>query len=130
MKDYNKNEEESFLQYNDANTLYGFALSEPLPVYGFEWMKDLSKTDDDFIKNYDENSDKGQILEVDVECLKNLHDLHSDLPFLPERMKIGKGKKLVCNLYDKKKLCCSYKVIKASIKSWANIKESSWSNTI
>ena len=58
MKDYYKNEEESFLQYNDANTLYGFALSEPLPVYGFEWMKDLSKTDDNFIKNYDENSDR------------------------------------------------------------------------
>ena len=39
MKDYNKDEEESFLQYNDANNLYGFAMSEPLPVDGFEWMK-------------------------------------------------------------------------------------------
>ena len=76
-------------------------------------------------KNYDESSDKGYILEVDVKYLKNSHDFHSDLPFLPERMKINKCKKLVCNLYDKKKLCCSYKVIKASIKSWANIKESS-----
>ena len=57
MKDYNKDEEESFLQYNDANNLYGFAMSEPLPVDGFEWMKDLSKTDEDFIKNYDEKSD-------------------------------------------------------------------------
>ena len=36
MKDYNKNEEESFLQYSDANNLYGFAMSEPLPVDGFE----------------------------------------------------------------------------------------------
>ena len=42
MKDYNKDEEESFLQYNDANKIYGFAMSEPLPVDGFEWMKDLS----------------------------------------------------------------------------------------
>ena len=57
MKDYNKDEEESFLQYNDANNLYGFAMSEPLPVDGFEWMKDLSKTDEDFLKNYDEKSD-------------------------------------------------------------------------
>ena len=39
MKNYNKDEEESFLQYNDANNLYGFALSEPLPLDGFEWMK-------------------------------------------------------------------------------------------
>ena len=50
MKDYNKDEEESFLQYNDANNLYGFAMSEPLPVDGFEWMKDLSKIAEDFIK--------------------------------------------------------------------------------
>ena len=72
MKDYNKDEEESFLQHNDANNLYGFAMSEPLPVDGFEWMKDLSKIDKDFIKNYYENSDKGYILEVDVKYPKNL----------------------------------------------------------
>ena len=52
---------------------------QPLPVDGFERMEDLSKTDEDFIKNYDKNSDKGYILEVDVEYLKNLHDLDSDL---------------------------------------------------
>ena len=65
-------------------------------------MEDLSKIDEDFINNYDEKSDKGYILEVDVEYLKNLHDLHSDLPFLPDRMKVDKCKKLVCNLCDKK----------------------------
>ena len=54
------------------------------------------------MKNYDENSDKGYILEVDAEHHKNLHDLHNDLPFLPERMKTDKCKKLVYNLYDKK----------------------------
>ena len=102
MKDYNKDEEESFLQYNDANNLYGFAISELLPDDGFEWMEDLSKLYEEFMKNHDENSDKGYILEVDVEYPKNLHDLHSDLPFLPERMKIYKCKMLVCNLYDKK----------------------------
>ena len=102
MKDYNKDEEESFLQYNDANNLYGFAMSEPLPDDGFEWMEDFSKTDEDFIKHYDENSDKGYILEVDVEYPKNVHDLHSDLPFLPERMKIDRCKKLLCSLYNKK----------------------------
>ena len=53
------------------------------------------------LKNYDEDSDKGYILEVDVKYPKNLHDLHSDLPFLPERTKINKCSKLVCNLYDK-----------------------------
>ena len=76
-------------------------MSESLPVDGFELMKDLSKIDEDFIKNYDENSDKGYILEVDVKYPKNVHDLHSNLPFLPQRMKNDKCKKLVCNLYDK-----------------------------
>ena len=61
----------------------------------------MLKFNEDFIKNYDENSDKGYIFEADVEYPKNLHDLHSDLPFLPETMKINKCNKLVCNLYDK-----------------------------
>ena len=61
----------------------------------------MSKIDEGFIKNSNEDSDKGYILEVDVEYPKNLHDLHSDLSFLPERKKINKCSKLVCNLYDK-----------------------------
>ena len=73
MKYYNKDEEESFLQYNDANNLYGFTMSEPLQVDGFEWMKDLSKIDEEFIKSYDENSDKGYILEVNVEYTKKTY---------------------------------------------------------
>ena len=77
-------------------------MSQKLPVDGFKWVKNVSKIDEDFIKNYDEDSDKGYIPEVVVEYPKNLHDLHSDLPFLPERMKTNKCNKLVCNLYDKK----------------------------
>ena len=98
MKDYNKDEAESFLEYLDAKNLYGWAMSEPLPADGFDRIKDLSKIDKDFIKNYDKDSDKGYILEVDVKYLKNVHDLHSDLPFLSERMKIEKCNKPVCNL--------------------------------
>ena len=56
---------------------------------------------ENFIKSYDENSVKGYILEVNIEYPKNLHDLHNDLQFLPERIKIKKCNKLVCNLYDK-----------------------------
>ena len=78
MKNYDENEESLFLEYLDANNLYGFAMSEPLPVNGFKWMEDLSKIDEDFIKNYDKDSDKEYILEVAIEYRKNLHDLHSD----------------------------------------------------
>ena len=65
-------------------------MSQKLPVDGFEWIEenDLWKFNESFIKNYNENSNKGYILEVDVEYPKNLHKLHSDLPFLPERKKI------------------------------------------
>ena len=64
--------------------------------------KNVSKFVEQFIKNYDEYSNKGYNLEVDVEYPKNLHNLHSDLLFLSKRMKIKKCNKLLCNLYDKK----------------------------
>ena len=96
MKNYNINEESSYIQYLDANILCGWALSKKLPVNGFKWL-DSNKINEEFIKNYYENEKKGYILEVDVKYPKELHDLHSDLPFLPERMEINKRKKLVCN---------------------------------
>ena len=102
MKDYNKDEEESFLEYLDVNNLYGWAMPEPLPVDRFDRIEDLSKIDEDFMKSYDKDSDKGYILKVDFKYPKNLHDLHGGLPFLPERIKTDKCSKLVCNLYDKK----------------------------
>ena len=61
--------------------------------------QNTSKLNEDFIKHCDENSNKEYILEVDTEYLKDLHD---DLPFLPERMKIKIFSKLVCNVYGKK----------------------------
>ena len=102
MKNYNINEELSYIQYLDANNLYGWAMSKKSPVNGFKWF-DSNKVNEEFIKNYYENDKKVYFLEVDVKYPKELHDLHSDLPFLPERMEINKCKKLVCNLYDKKK---------------------------
>ena len=55
-----------------------------LPVNSFKWIKNLSKLDEDFIKNYDENNNKGYIFEVDAEYPKNLY---GDLPFLAEKRK-------------------------------------------
>ena len=65
-------------------------MEQNLPVGGFKWVRDVSRIDEDFIKSYDENSDIGFFLKVDIEYPKELHNLHSDLPFLPERMKINK----------------------------------------
>ena len=89
MKDYNKNIESSYIQYLDANNLYGWAMPQKLPVNNFKRVNDVTEINAEFIKNYYENSKKGYILEVDVKYSKKLHDLHSDLPFLPERYKIN-----------------------------------------
>ena len=80
-------------------------MSEKLPVNGFRWFDSdkINEINEEFVKNYNENDNKGYILEVDVKYPKRLHQLHNDLPFLSERMEINKYKKLVCNLSNKKK---------------------------
>ena len=115
MKNYNKYKEESFIQYLDANNLYSWAMSQKLPVSGFKWKNDMSKFTKELIKNYDEDSDKGYIVEVDVKYPKKLHDLHSDFSFSPERIKIDKSKKLVCNLYNKKKYVVHIRSLKQAL---------------
>ena len=87
LKYYDKDMKSSYLEYWDANNLYGWVGSQKLPVSGFEWIEELSQFKEDFIENYNEDSDKGYFLEVDVEYLKTLFSLLSDLPFLPERKK-------------------------------------------
>ena len=87
--------------YLDANNLYGRAMSKKLPLGEFEWMRPEDYTED-IIKNYNKNDDYGAILIIDVDCPKKLHKLHSDLPFLPDRMKINKVDKLICNLQNKR----------------------------
>ena len=77
--------------------------------------KNVSNFDEDFIKNYDEDRNKGYILEVDIEYPKDLHNLHTDLLFLSERMKIKKCNKLVCNLCDNKEYVVHIKALKQAL---------------
>ena len=93
MKNYNNDVMSSYLMYLDANNLDGWAMSQKLPVNGFKWKEKLSRFNEIFIRNYNENSDIGYFLKVDIDYLENLFDgitfnLHKDLPFLPERKKI------------------------------------------
>ena len=121
MKNYDENKKSSYIQYLDANNLYGWPMSQKLPVNGFKWVN--NEINEEFIKNYDENSDKGYILEVDIKYPRKLHDLHSDLPFLPKRMKIDQCKKLVCNLRNKKKYVVHIKSLKQALNHGLRLKK-------
>ena len=90
MKNYDKNIESSYIEYLDANNLYGWAMSQKLPVNGFKWVKKLSKFNEHFLKKYDENGNTGYFLEVDIEYPKTLFNSHKDLPFLPEKKRLKK----------------------------------------
>ena len=68
MKGYDKNKELSYFQYWGVNNLYVCAMPQRFPVNNFEWIKDLTK-------NYNQKSNKGYFLEVDVQYLEKLHDL-------------------------------------------------------
>ena len=106
MKNYDKNIKLSYIQYLDANNLYGWAVPQKLPVNDFKWVKqeDLSQFNGDFVKNYDENSNTGYFFEVDIDYLKELFNLLKDLPFFPETKKVDKVKKLVCDTEHKKNM--------------------------
>ena len=97
-----KNKKSSFLIYVDANNLYGGAMIKKLPVDEFKWVDDLSMFPEDFIKSYNDEGDVGYLLVVDIEYPKKLRMFHSDLPFLPEKIKINKYSKHICNVTDKK----------------------------
>ena len=82
MKDYDRNKESSYLQYWDVNNLYGKAMSQKLLLNNFEWIEETSQFNEDFIKNYNEESGEGYFLKVNVQCPKKLQELHMDLPLL------------------------------------------------
>ena len=123
MKDYDESKESSYIQYLDPNNLYGEAMSEKLPMNQFKWVSDILGIDKKFVKSYNKNSSKGYILEVDVDYPSKLHKLHSDMPFLPERMKIDKTKKLVCNLHDKKKYVVHISIFKQALDHGLKLKK-------
>ena len=109
LPSYDSSKKSVFLQYIDANNLYGYAMSQKLPLDGYKW-DNIEKFTDDFVKNYDINGDVGYLLEVDVEYPEELLGVYADLPFLPERRykipKCHNKKEIIdieCKEYEKKR---------------------------
>ena len=99
-------------------------MSQKLPVNGFMWYIDyLSDFNQDFIKNYDGNSDEGYFLEVDIENPKKLRSSHKELPFLPWRKKLGKVEKLVCTIKEKEKYVIHIRALKKALNNGLKLKE-------
>ena len=90
MKEYDEKAPSKYIMYLDANNLYGWAMSQYLPTGNFRWMteKQISKIN---VARYNENSEKGLILEVDLEYPKELHNLHNDYPLAAERVCVNKN---------------------------------------
>ena len=88
MKEYNEKTPSKYIMYLDANNLYGWAMSQYLPIGNFKWMtdKEISKID---LGKYKADGEKGLILEVDLEYPQELHDIHNDYPIAPEKVKVS-----------------------------------------
>ena len=114
--DYNPNEPTKYLQYLDANNLYGWAVSQPLPMGGFHWVEfDESEDPHKIVRDLANRKCRGYLLKVDVYYPKQLHDYHNDLPFMCSKMKINGVGKLVPNLYYKRKYVIHIKALEQAI---------------
>ena len=146
LPDYNRELDDSYLMYLDANNLYGWAMSERLPTGNFKWLENLPEAPEEiekFLSNYKENSSKGIILEVDLEYQKELHQLHHEYPCAPEKKIItdellsdyarkikeehsvssGKVPKLVTTLNDKEKYVSHYRNLQLYLSLGIRIKK-------
>ena len=105
-EEYDSSKPNKYITYLDANNLYGWAMSKPLPTHGFEWMES---------KDLKDWRSHPCILEVDLEYPKELHNPHNEYPLAPERIKIAKCEKLVPTLSSKKKYVVHHEALKTYV---------------
>ncbi len=103
LDDYDPKTPSQYILYLDANNLYGWAMSKPLPYKNFKWMKEKE------LKNW---RSKPCILEVDLKYPKELHDLHNEYPLAPVRLSVNKTEKLIPNLKAKRKYVLHHENLK------------------
>ena len=119
---YNPDEVSIFLQYLDINNEYGCVMTQSLPTHEFLWKKVGGFTPEK-IDELAKKGKEGYLLQVDVKHPKELHENHIELPFLTEKMKIGRVEKLVPNLKDKKKYSVQIKTLNQALKYGLKLKK-------
>ena len=110
MKDYNPEKTSKFIQYLDANNLYGWAMSCKLPTHNFKWINNI--TIEGVYKLLSKReTNRGYIFEVDLEYPKNLWKSHNDYPLAPEIVKVGGVEKLICHFKPRKNYVIHYRAL-------------------
>lgn len=127
-EEYDSNKPSTYMLYLDVNNLYGWAMTQSLPLSNFEWIEDdLSNTNKikRQIMGTPDDADIGFLLEVDLEYPKELHDLHNDYPFCAQHMCVGdsKGSKLVLTLNNKDNYVIHYRMLKTALKNGLKLKQ-------
>ena len=140
LTDYDESKPNRYIMYLDANNLYGWAMSKPLPKSGFKWKRVMPTEEE--ILNKKENAKKGWILEVDLEYPAELHKEHNSYPLAPEKkavekekmsdyqnklikyldLKIPNSKKLLLTLEDKNDYVVHYENLKFYLKQGMRLK--------
>ena len=113
MKSYNPDEESSYIQYLDANNLYGWAMTQSLPTHGFKWINNITK---EKVMEILEKTNhimlnrgrKGYVFEVDMEYPSTLWDEHNDYPLAPEKLIVNGVEKLICHFKTRKNYVVHY----------------------
>ena len=113
-KDFDPEKPSTFIPYLDANNLYGWAMCEPLPVGGFEWVDE---------KEFENWRNFPCILEVDLDYPKELHDPHNDLPLAPERIIVNNIEKLIPTLNNKEKYVIHHRNLKQYLQMGLKLKK-------
>ena len=119
FSDYDNSKSTSYVMYLDATNLYGYSMSQSLPISNFEWLTNNEIIDLD-IMNICDDGEFGYILEVDINYPQHLHNLHNDLPLLAENIcppESKKNKKLICNFNSKNKYVIHYRILKQALRN-------------
>ena len=127
MKDYDPDKPSKFIQYLDANNLYGWGMSQSLPTNGFKWMNNLTK--EKVMKILEKTNSsmnnmgkRGYIFEVDLEYPKELWKSHNDYPLAPEKIKVGGVEKLISHFKPHKKYVIHYRNLRQCLEMGLRIK--------